>query len=167
MSFRLCRSVQFSSVTQSCPTLYNPMDCNMPGFSVHHQLLELAQTHVYRVGDAIQPSYPLSFPSPPAFSLSQHQGLFKWVSSLWLVFWSPYYKWKTEVQRLDPYQDLYQLTDDGLGFLHRHSSPTCCTYPHVPFLPFYSSSENALCLKNVMDCCSISCTALLGKGQIL
>ena len=57
------------------------MDCSMPGFPVHHQLLEFTQTHVPWVGDAIQPSHPLSFPSPPAFNLSQHQGLFKWVSS--------------------------------------------------------------------------------------
>ena len=59
----------------SCPTLGDPMDCSMPAFPVHHQLLELAQTHVHRVGDAIQPSYPLSSPSPPAFNLAQHQGL--------------------------------------------------------------------------------------------
>ena len=67
---------QFSSVTQSCPTLCNPMDCSTLGFPVHHQLPELTQTHVHQVGDAIQPSHPLSSPSPPAFSLSQHQGLF-------------------------------------------------------------------------------------------
>ena len=65
-----------SSVAQLCPTLCNPMDCSTPGFAVHHQLLELAQTHVYQVGDAIQPSHPLSSPSPPAFSLTHHQGLF-------------------------------------------------------------------------------------------
>jgi len=65
----------FSSVTQSCLTLCDPMDCNMPGFPIYHQLLELAQTHVHRVGDAIQPSHPLLSPSPPAFDLSQHQGL--------------------------------------------------------------------------------------------
>ena len=63
-------SVQLSSVTQSCPTLCNPMDCSMPGFPVQHQLLELAQTHVYQVGDAIQQSHPLLSPSPPAFNLS-------------------------------------------------------------------------------------------------
>ena len=73
--------IQFSSVTQSCPTLCDPMNCSTPGFSVHHQLLEPTQTHVHQVGDAIQPSHPLSSPSPPAFHLSQHQGLFKWVSS--------------------------------------------------------------------------------------
>ena len=74
-------SVQFSSVTQSCPTLCDSMDCSMPGLPVHHQLPEFTQTHVHWVGDAIQPSYPLSSPSHPAFNLSQHQGLFKWVSS--------------------------------------------------------------------------------------
>ena len=68
-----------SSVTQSCPTLCNPMDCSTPGFPVH-QFPELAQTHIHWVSDAIQPSHPLS-PSPPDFNLSQHQGLFKGVSS--------------------------------------------------------------------------------------
>ena len=68
-------SVQFSSVAQLCPTLCDPMDCSMPGLPVHHQLLEFTQTHVHWVGDAIQPSHPLSSPSSPAFNLSQHQGL--------------------------------------------------------------------------------------------
>ena len=71
----------FSSVAHSCPTLCDPMDCSMPGFPVHCQLLEFTQTHVHWVGDAIQPSYPLSSPSPPAFNLFHHQGLFQWVSS--------------------------------------------------------------------------------------
>ena len=66
----------FSPVVQSCLTLYDPMDCSTPGLPVHHQLLEFTQTHVHRVGDAIQPSHPLLSPSPPAFNLSQHQGLF-------------------------------------------------------------------------------------------
>ena len=70
-------SLMFSSVTQSCPTLCDPMDCSMPGFPVHHQLPELAQTHIHLVSDAIHPSHPLSSPSPPALNLSQHQGLFK------------------------------------------------------------------------------------------
>ena len=74
-------SVQFSSIAQSCPALWDPMDRNTPGFHVHHQLPEFTQTHVHWVGDSIQPSYPLSFPAPPAFNLSQHQGIFKWVSS--------------------------------------------------------------------------------------
>ena len=65
------------SVVQPCPTLYDPMDCSLPGFSVHHQLPELTQTHVHQVGDAIQPSHPLSSPSPPAPNPSQHQSLFQ------------------------------------------------------------------------------------------
>ena len=64
------------SVAQSCPTLCDPMDCSMPGFPVLYHLLELAETYVHRVGDAIQLSHPLSSPFPPAFNLSQHQGLF-------------------------------------------------------------------------------------------
>ena len=68
-------SVQFSSVAQSCLTLSNPMNRSMPGLPVHHQLPEFTQTHVHRVGDAIQPSHPLSSPSPPAPNPSQHQGL--------------------------------------------------------------------------------------------
>ena len=75
------REVQFSSVIQSCPTLCDPMDCSTPGLPVHHQLPEFTQTHVHCVSDAIQPSHPLSSPSPPTFNLSQNQGLFKWVSS--------------------------------------------------------------------------------------
>ena len=71
----------FSLVAQSCLTLCDPMDCSTLGFLVHHQLQELTQTHVHGVSDAIQPSYPLSSPSPPAFNLSKHQGLFQWVSS--------------------------------------------------------------------------------------
>ena len=69
--------VQFSLVAQSCPTLCDPMNRSTPGLPVHYQLLEFTQTHVHRVGDAIQPSHPLLSPSPPALNLSQHQGLFK------------------------------------------------------------------------------------------
>ena len=72
---------QFSSITQSCPTLWDLMDWSTPGLPVHHQLPELTQTHVHLVGDAIQPSHPLSSPSPPTFDLSQHQGFFLGVSS--------------------------------------------------------------------------------------
>ena len=74
-------STILSSVTQSCPTLCYPMNCSTPGLPVHHQLPESTQTHVHWVSDAIQPSHPLSSPSPPALHLSQHQDLFKWVSS--------------------------------------------------------------------------------------
>ena len=72
----------FSSVAQSCPTLCDPMNRSMPGLPVHHQLPEFTQTHICRVSDAIQPSHPLSSPSPPAPNPSQHQSLFQWVNSL-------------------------------------------------------------------------------------
>ena len=83
-------SVQFSSVAQSCPTLCNPMDCSMPGFPVHHQLLELAQTHVHPVGDAIQPSHPLSSPLLPP-SIFPSSRVFSNESVLrirWPMYWS-------------------------------------------------------------------------------
>ena len=73
--------VQFSSVAQSCPTLCDPMNRNTPGLAVHHQLPKFTQTHVHQVGDAIQPSHPLSAPSLRAPNPSQHQGLFQWVNS--------------------------------------------------------------------------------------
>ena len=73
--------VQFSSVTQSCLTLCDPMNCSIPGLPVHHQLLEFTQTHVHWVNEAIQASHPLSSPSPPAPNPSQHQGLYQWVNS--------------------------------------------------------------------------------------
>ena len=84
--YKLCDSVQFSSVqllSHFC--LCNPMDCSTPGLPVHHQLSEFTQTHVHCVDDAIQPSRPLSPPSPPAFNLSQRQGLFQWISSSYQV----------------------------------------------------------------------------------
>ena len=86
---------QFSSVAQSCPTLCDSMDCSMPGLPVHHQVPQPTQTDVIRASDAIQPSHPLSSPSPPALNLCQHQGLFQWVGSshqsqlfTWPKFWS-------------------------------------------------------------------------------
>ena len=77
MALVLISSIQFSSVSQSCPILCDPMNCNTLGLPVHHQLPEFTQTHVHRVGDAIQPSHPLSSPSPPAHNPSQHQSLFQ------------------------------------------------------------------------------------------
>ena len=78
---RLKVYVRGSSVAQSYPTLCDLIDCGTPGLPVHHQLPEFTETHVHWVGDAIQPSHPLSFPSPPAFNLPQCQGLFQWVTS--------------------------------------------------------------------------------------
>ena len=80
-NFLSIRSDQIRSVAQSCPTLCDPMNHSTPGLPVHHKLPELTQTHVHRVSDAIQPSHPLSSPSPPAPSPSQHQSLFQWVNS--------------------------------------------------------------------------------------
>ena len=77
----LSTSVQLSSVAQSCLTPCDPMNRSMPGLPVHHQLPEFTQTHVYRVGDAIQPSHTLLSPSPTAPNPSQHQGIFQWVNS--------------------------------------------------------------------------------------
>ena len=74
-------SVQFSSLTQSCPTLCNPTNRSTPGLPLHHQLPEFTQTHIHQISDAIQPSHPLSSPSPPAPSPSQNQSLFQWVNS--------------------------------------------------------------------------------------
>ena len=81
-SWATVTSLQFTSVAQSCPTLCDPMNQSTPGLPVHHQLPEFTQTHVHRVGDGIQPSHPLSSPSPPAPNPSQHQSLFQWVNSL-------------------------------------------------------------------------------------
>ena len=78
----LIGSTACCSIAQSCPTLCDPMEGSVLGSSVHHWLLKLAQTHVHRVCDALQPSHPLLSPSPPVFNLSQHQGLFQWISSL-------------------------------------------------------------------------------------
>ena len=79
--FLIVLSIKFSSFAQWCPTLCDPMHRSTPGLPVHHQLPEFTQTHVHRVSDAIQPSHPLSSPSPPAPNPSQHQSLFQWVNS--------------------------------------------------------------------------------------
>ena len=82
---RVYHNIQFSSVTQSCPTLCDPMNCSTPGLPVHHQLPEFTQTQVHQVGDTIQPSHPLSSPFPPAPNPSQHQSLLQWINSLYEV----------------------------------------------------------------------------------
>ena len=84
------QKLQFSSIAQSCPTLCNPMSRSMPGLPVYHQLPEFTQTHVHRVGGAIQPSHPLSSPSAPAPNPSQHQSLFQWATlrMRWPKYWS-------------------------------------------------------------------------------
>ena len=123
----MCVSVQFSSVTQSCLTLWDPMNRSTPGLPVHHQLLEFTQTHVHRVSDAIQPSHPLLSPSPPAPSPSQHQGLFQWVSSSHQVAKVLEFQLQHQSLKWTPRTDL--LKDGLIGFPcsprdSQESSPT-------------------------------------------
>ena len=108
-------SHKFSSVTQSCPTLCEPMDCSTPSLPVHCQLLEFTQTHVHWVSNAIQPSHPLSSPSPLAFNLSPQQGLFKWVSSsLW---WPKYWSWSFNISPSNEHSGLISFRMDWLDLL--------------------------------------------------
>ena len=127
---------QFSSAQslKSCPTLCNPMDRSTPGLPVHHQLPEFTQTHVHWVGDAIQSSHPLSSPSPPALNLSQHQCLFKWVSSSHQVntFTSRYWSFRFSISPSNEHPGLISFRMDWLdllavqgtlkSFLQHHSS---------------------------------------------
>ena len=106
-------SFQFSSVAHLCPTLWDPMDCSMPGFPVHHQLLELAQTHVDQVDDAIQPSHPLSSPSPSAVNLSQHQCLSN--ESVLRIRWPK--DWSCSISSSNEYSGLISLGISGFTFL--------------------------------------------------
>ena len=106
---------QFSSVAQSCLTLCEPMDCSMPGLPVHHKLLELAQTHVHRVGDAIKPSHPLSSPSPPAFNLSQHQGLSS--QSVLCIKGPKYWNFSFSISPSKEYSGLISFRIDWLDLL--------------------------------------------------
>ena len=106
---------QFSSVAQSCLTLCDLMDCSMPGIPVHYQLPEFTQTHVHWVGDDIQPSHPLLSPSPPAFNLSQYQGLFQWVSSSHQV--AKYWSFSFSINPSNEYSRLISFRMDWLDFL--------------------------------------------------
>ena len=100
-------------MAKSCLMLCDPIDCSMPGFPVLHYLPEFAQIHVHWVGDAIQPSRPLSSPSPPAFNLSQHQGLFQWVSFSHHV--AKY--WSFSISSSKEYSGLISLRIDWFDFL--------------------------------------------------
>ena len=106
---------QISSVTQLCPTLCNPMNRSTPGLPVPHQLPESMQTHVHWVGDAIQPSHPLSSPSLPALNLSQHQGIFKWISSLHQV--PKYWSFSFNISPSNEYPGLISFRMDWLALL--------------------------------------------------
>ena len=102
--------VQFSSAARLCPALCNFMDCSTLGFPVHYQLLELAQTHVYRVGDAIQPSHPLFSPFPPAFNLSQNQGLSS--ESFLPIRWPKYWSFSFSISPSNEYSGLISFRMD-------------------------------------------------------
>ena len=123
-------SVQFSSVVQSCLTLCEPVECSTPGFPVHHQHPEPIQTHVYCLSDEIQPSHPLLSPSPLTFNLSQHQGLFKWVSSSHQVakYWScsfsihPSKEYSGLISFRMDWLDLLAVQGTLKGLLQNHSS---------------------------------------------
>ena len=107
------KSLQFSSVAQLCPTGCNPVDCNTPGFTVHHQLPELAQTHVHRIEDAIQPSHTLLSPYHSAFNLSQNLDHFQWVSSL--IRWPKYWSFSCSISPPNEYSGLISFRIDWFG----------------------------------------------------
>ena len=104
---------QFSSDTESCPTLCDPTDCSTPGFPVHHQLQEFAQIHGHQVGDTIQPSHPLSSPSPSTFNLAQHQGL----ESVLHIRWQRYWSFSFSISPSKEYSELISFRMDWLDLL--------------------------------------------------
>ena len=110
-------AIQFSSVTKLCLTLCNPMNCSTPGLPVYHKLPEFAQTHAHQVGDAIEPSHPLSLPSPPAPNPSQHQGLFKWVSSSHQVKYWKYWSFSFSISPSNEHPGLISFRMDWLDLL--------------------------------------------------
>ena len=107
--------IQFSSITQSCPTLCNPMKCSMRGLPVHHQLPELTQTHLHWVSDSVQPCHPLLSPSPPKFNLPQHQGIFQWVSSY--IRWPKYCSFSFNISPSSEHPGLISFRMDWLDLL--------------------------------------------------
>ena len=108
-------SVHFSSFTQSCQTLCDPMNCSTPGLPVHHQLPEFTRTHVHRVGDTIQPSHPLPSPSPPALNLSQQQGLSN--ESVLRIRWPKYWSFNFNISPSNEHSGLISLRMDWLDLL--------------------------------------------------
>ena len=111
----MASSAQFSSVTQLCLTLCDPMNRSTPGLPVHHQLPESTQTHVHRVGDAIQPSHPLSSPSPPALNLSQHQGLSN--ESALCIRWPKYWSFRFGISPSSEHPELISFRMDWLDLI--------------------------------------------------
>ena len=109
------REGQFSSVSESCPDLCDPMECSTPGLPVHHQLLELTQTHVHQVRDAIQPSHLLSSPAPPAFNLSQHQVFSS--ESVLCIRWPKHWSFSFSISPSNEHPGLISFRMDWLDLL--------------------------------------------------
>ena len=151
-------SLQFSSVTQLCPTLCDPTNRSTPGLPVHHQLPEFTQTHVHWINDVIQPSCPLSSPSPPTFNLPQHQGPFQWVSSSHQVakvfefqLQHQSFQWifRTDFFRID-WLDLLAVQGTLKSLLQHHSSKAsilrCSAFFIVQLLHPYMTTGKAIAL---------------------
>ena len=123
-------SVQFISVTQSCPTLCDPMNRSTPGLPVHQQLLESTQTHIHQVSDAIQSSHPLSSP-PPAFNLSQHQGLYN--ESALCIRWPKYWSFSFSISPSNEYSGLISFRMDWLDLLAVQGTLKSLLQHHINF----------------------------------
>ena len=153
MGIKLYRSnfymlLKFSSVLLlNCVQLCNSMDCSMPGFPVHHQLLELAQTYVRRVHDTTQPSPPLPSPSPPAFNLSKQQGLFQWVSSSHQV--AKVWSFSFSISPFNEYLGLISFRTDWFDLLAVQRTLKSSPTPH--FKSMNSSALSFLTLTSTHD----------------
>ena len=170
---------QFSSVTLSCPTICNSMDCSRPGLPVHHQLPTLTQTHVHRVGDAIWPSYPLSSPSPPAFNLSRIRVFSS--ESVLHIRWPKYWSFSSSISPSNEYSGLISFRMEWLNLLAvkgtlksllQHHSSKASILQHLAFVIVqlshpYMTTEKTIALTRwtfvgkVMSCFLICCLGWL------
>ena len=132
---------QFSSVAQLCQTLCEPMDCRTPVFPVHHQLLEIPQTHVHWVSDTIQPFHPLSSPSSLAFNLSQHQDLFQWISWSFCFSISPSNEYSGLISFRIDWLDLLAVQGTVSSLLQHHSSKASILWCSAFFVVHLSHLE--------------------------
>ena len=150
--------IQFSSITQSCLALCDPMNCSTPGLSVNHHLAEFTQTHVHWVGDAIQPSHPLSSPSPPAFNLSQHFRVFSNESAL-RIRWPKYWRFSFNISPSNEHPGLISFRVDWLdlfavqrtlkNLLQHHSSKASILWCWASFIsqlshPYMTTGKDSL-----------------------
>ena len=138
---RSCFGKLFIQSSHLVVSLCNPMDCGMPGFPVYQQLSELAQTHVHRVGDAIQPSHPLSSPSPPAFNLFQHQVFSN--KSVLLIRWLKYWSFSFSISPFNDYSALISFRMDWLDLLAVQGTLKSLQQKHQFFSAQLSSQSNS------------------------